>query len=124
MRRGRPITQLELTPEERASLERLVRRGKTAQQLALRAQIVLRCSEGVSIEQVAHVLAVNRKTVGKWRARFGERRLAGLVDEPRPCAPCTTRPTRPAARRSSCPSPSRPARPWASIASGSPTSCA
>jgi len=89
MRRGRPIAALELTPEERASLERLLRRGKTAQQLALRARIVLRCSEGVSNDQVAHELAVNRKTVGKWRSRFVERRLDGLVDEPRPGAPRT-----------------------------------
>jgi transposase len=89
MRRGRPIPPLELTAEEQVSLERLVRRGKTAQQLALRARIVLLCAGGPTNDQVAHELAVNRKTVGKWRSRFVQRRLDGLLDEPRPGAPRT-----------------------------------
>jgi transposase len=32
-------------------------------------------------------LGINRGTVGKWRARFIEKRLDGLLDEPRPGAP-------------------------------------
>ena len=40
-------TPLTLAPEERGGLERLVRRRKTAQDLALRARIVLRCAEGL-----------------------------------------------------------------------------
>ena len=41
-------TPLTLAPEERAELERLVRRRKTAQDLALRARIVLRCADGAT----------------------------------------------------------------------------
>src|SRR4051812_23797267 len=46
-------TSLALMPEERAELEKLVRRRKTAQDLALRARIVLRCAEGATNQAVA-----------------------------------------------------------------------
>jgi transposase len=36
---------------------------------------------------VAHQLGITKQTVGKWRQRFVERRLDGLLDEPRPGAP-------------------------------------
>jgi transposase len=36
---------------------------------------------------VAEELDVTKQTVGKWRKRFQERRLDGLLDEPRPGAP-------------------------------------
>lgn len=84
---GRPIPPLTLTPDERETLERWVRRPKTAQALAQRARIVLSCAEGKSNSVVAAELGPVKQTVGKWRARFLERRLDGLLDEPRPGAP-------------------------------------
>jgi transposase len=87
MATGRPLAPLELTPEERAGLERLVRRGKTAQRLAFRARIVLACAEGLANTAVAQELGTSNNTVGKWRSRFVERREDGLSDEPRPGAP-------------------------------------
>lgn len=86
---GRPKAALVLSPEEKATLESLVRRRKTAQQMALRARIVLACAEGGSNDSVARRLRVTAATVGKWRRRFVERRMAGLFDEPRPGAPRT-----------------------------------
>ena len=41
----------ELSGEQRAELERWVRRPKTAQALVLRARIVLRCAEGNSCDR-------------------------------------------------------------------------
>lgn len=87
MRRGRPTAELKLTSEERTVLERYVRRGTTAQRLALRARIVLLCAEGLENKKVARRLRTSLNTVGKWRARFVEARLDGLLDEPRPGAP-------------------------------------
>ena len=87
MRTGRPIAPLRVTVEERARLEEWTRRPKTAQALAQRARIVLQCAGGSSNTVVAHQLGITKQTVGKWRQRFVERRLDGLLDEPRPGAP-------------------------------------
>ncbi len=85
--RGRPKAELVLSAEERATLERWVRRPKTAQALAVRARIVLRSAGGMSNGAVAAELGVHAATVGKWRRRFVAERLEGLLDEPRPGAP-------------------------------------
>jgi transposase len=85
--RGRPKAELVVSAEQRAALERWARRPKTAQALALRARIVLRCAGGLSNEVVASELGVHAATVGKWRRRFLGEGLDGLLDEPRPGAP-------------------------------------
>jgi transposase len=85
--RGRPKAELVVSAEQRAALERWARRPKTAQALALRARIVLRCAGGLSNEVVASELGVHAATVGKWRRRFVGEGLDGLLDEPRPGAP-------------------------------------
>jgi transposase len=84
---GQAKTRLVLSPSERATLKGLTERRRTAQGLALRARIVLACTEGLADTEVAERLHVNRLTVGKWRRRFLARRLDGLFDEPRPGAP-------------------------------------
>ncbi|MHB6912775.1 IS630 family transposase [Streptomyces sp. DB-54] len=82
-RLGRRKAELVLSDAERAQLTRWSRRAKTAQFLALRAKIVLRCAEGGTNKQVAAELGVGHQTVNRWRARFIAHRLEGLVDEPR-----------------------------------------
>lgn len=83
MRTGRPKTRLELSTEEREQLEVWARRRKTAQALAQRSRIVLRCAEGQSNKEVAAQERVSRQMVCKWRSRFVAHRLDGLLDEPR-----------------------------------------
>ena len=87
MRTGRPIAPLSLAVEERETLQRWARRPKSAQALAQRSRIVLECASGSANTAVARKLGVTHQTVGKWRQRFVERRLDGLLDEPRPGAP-------------------------------------
>src|ERR1035441_88868 len=88
-RTGRPKTELALNDEEREQLVRWERRRSSSQALALRSRIVLSCAEGRSNTDVAVACGVSAPTVGKWRRRFCELRLDGLVDEPRPGRPRT-----------------------------------
>src|SRR5262245_60597689 len=87
MRRGRPIAPLMLTQEEQTTLERWASRPKSAQALAQRARVILACADGSSNTVVAARLKLTMQTVGKWRRRFVNRRLDGLLDEPRPGTP-------------------------------------
>ena len=87
--RGRPTIALDLSDEERNTLQRYVRRRTSSQQLALRSRIVLQCARGSANQDVASELGVTPHTVGKWRRRFAEMRLDGLHDGPRPGAPRT-----------------------------------
>jgi transposase len=87
--RGRPKAELLLSEPEREELLALTLKRKTAQALALRARIVLACAEGQDSKAVASCQRVTPQTVGKWRARYLEQRLDGLLDAPRSGAPRT-----------------------------------
>jgi hypothetical protein len=80
---------LVVTEDERATSERWARRPTSSQALAQRCRIVLGCAAGKPNTQVAVDVGVWPQTVGVWRRRFIERRLDGLVDEPRPAGPRT-----------------------------------
>ena len=81
------MAELMLSEDERAALVRWSRRAKSSQALAQRCRIVLGCADGKTNQQVAAELGIWPQTVGKWRGRFIERRLDGLLDEDRPGRP-------------------------------------
>jgi transposase len=87
MRTGRPLAPITVTSDQRAALESWTRRPKTAQALALRARIILACAEGNPNGIVAQQMRVRQQTVSKWRSRFLNKGLEGLLDEPRPGTP-------------------------------------
>lgn len=84
---SRRAPEIKLTDEERRTLEGYARRHTTAQALALRARIILRCAEGGENTAIAAEMKLARGTVLRWRLRFAKLRLQGLHDEPRPGAP-------------------------------------
>lgn len=84
-----PKAQIVLNETEREQLLAWARRRKTAQALAMRSQVVLGCAEGLENKAVAARLRVTPQTVCKWRNRFAEQRLDGLLDAPRAGAPRT-----------------------------------
>ena len=85
--RGRPTARIVLSDDERETLERWARRPTTGQALALRCRIVLAAAADATNQVIAAELGCNATTVGKWRSRFAEKRLDGLLDEPRPGQP-------------------------------------
>ena len=84
---GRPAPAIKLSSDECDMLKQLARRPRTVQSLAQRARIILACAEGNTNTAVAASLRVTIQTVGKWRARFLQKRIDGLLDEPRPGTP-------------------------------------
>lgn len=85
----REDAKIELSPEQRAELEKAARSRRTAQAVAQRARIVLLTAEGLSPSVIGEQLGVSQPTIRKWRARYQECGLAGLRTEARPGRPRT-----------------------------------
>lgn len=68
---------------DRRTLEALARRGRAEHRQVMRARIVLAAADGRSNAGIARELRVVEDTVRKWRKRFRNEGLPGLVDRPR-----------------------------------------
>ena len=79
---GRPTTALVLSDDERAYLERQVRRHRVPRSLSDRCRMILRLADGLTSKAVAIDLGIHEHTVGKWRRRFLKDRIEGLPDAP------------------------------------------
>lgn len=80
---------IELTDDERASLESTVRKAKSPQRDVFRAKIILAAAQGISNRSIAKQLDTDRLTVRSWRKRFARKRLQGLQDISRSGRPLT-----------------------------------
>lgn len=88
----RVAAPVELSDDERATLERWSRGRSTPSRLVLRAKIVLAAAAGKRNDQIAVDLDTRPRTVGVWRKRFASSRLAGIEkDAPRGGRPPTQR---------------------------------
>ena len=74
----RRAIEIELTAEERSTLVKWSRGKRTQARVVERAKIVLAAADGKQNKQIAKELGVSQPTVGKWRNRFAEQRLAGI----------------------------------------------
>lgn len=84
---SRPATSINLTPNERTELERLVRLPKTQRRHSDRARIILKAADGLSNLQIAEAIETRPATVSKWRVRFEREGIEGLRDDFRPGRP-------------------------------------
>jgi putative transposase len=89
-------TKVNLSEEEQAGLEQLVRRHNIGQQIALRGRIILAAGQGQTNSAIAANLKININTVLCWRNRWVKVQTISyedlsiedrLQDEPRPGAP-------------------------------------
>lgn len=74
---------IELSDEERETLESRARQYTLPYRDVIRAKMILLAAEGRENKEIAELLDTPRPVVSKWRKRFFHERLAGLEDRPR-----------------------------------------
>ena len=77
---SRPIASILLDSAVRSELEAIVKKTKTPQREVKRAQIILARANGLSQQETAKLVDVNRPVVAKWEKRFREKGVAGLAE--------------------------------------------
>jgi len=77
---------VDLTDDDRATLQALVRRGKTQARKVTRARILLYAARGATDSEIVAALGVGLATVERTRRRFVEEGLEALNERPRPGA--------------------------------------
>src|SRR5277367_610269 len=77
---ARPIRVLSLDPVQRQELQTMLKRPKASQREVRRARIILARAEGLSQQQTADRVGVNRPVVAKWERRFLENAIPGLAE--------------------------------------------
>src|SRR5918911_5080852 len=77
---------VDLAEDERATLQALVRRGKSPTRKVTRARILLHAARGATDAEIASALDVGSATVERTRRRFVEEGMGALNERPRPGA--------------------------------------
>src|SRR5580700_617493 len=75
------IERIQVAPEDRERLERLVRDRNTPQKIVWRSQIVLLAGEGVGALEVAARVSKSVLTVRRWRRRYAAKGVDGLLKD-------------------------------------------
>lgn len=77
---------VDLTDSERATLQAVIRRGKTQARKVTRARILLHADRGATDSEIVMALGVGLATVERTRRRFVEQGVEALNERPRPGA--------------------------------------
>ncbi len=77
----RVAQKIQLTTKERVTLQRWSRGRKVSVRQAERAKIVLMAAKGNTNLKIAVELQLKPHTVGRWRSRFADLRLPGIVKD-------------------------------------------
>jgi transposase len=83
------IKQIDVSDEDRAELERIVRAVSSEVRLVERARIVLAAAEGLKALDICERVGCSEPTVTKWRGRYARDGIKGLRDAPRSGPPLT-----------------------------------
>ena len=75
--------KIELSSDERKTLELVSRSFAVPHRDVIRARVILSLAEGTSLSAVGREVGLRRRIVQKWGDRFMRKRLRGLVDAPR-----------------------------------------
>jgi transposase len=75
---------VDLTDDERAELEQLLRGGQHPTRNVTRARILLKAADGCTDEEIAQALSLGRSTIERTRQRFVEGNLEALNERVRP----------------------------------------
>ena len=79
---------VDLTAEERTTLEQLLQKGESSARKLTRARLLLQADEGLTDEEIATALGIGIATVERTRQRFVEANLEALNELPRPGGQC------------------------------------
>jgi transposase len=77
------LPPLDVSPKDRAQLERWVRAHTTEQRIWLRARVVLMAADGHTNRAIAAATELSEEAVGRWRRRYAQAGIKGLKDRER-----------------------------------------
>lgn len=75
--------RIELSQDERKELQRRIKAATSTQREVFRAKIILACDEGGTTQQISKRAGTTLASVCKWRRRYLENGIDGLVDKHR-----------------------------------------
>ena len=75
------IERIQVPPEDRERLEKLVKNRNTPQKVVWRSQIVLLAADGVGAVEVAARVGKSVLTVRRWRRRYAAKGVEGLLKD-------------------------------------------
>jgi len=85
----RKATEIVLTEEQKAQLEKVTRSHSAERRSVERANIILACAEGKQNQEIALDYDMSRPRVSKWCSRFAKEGMIGLEDARRCGKPAT-----------------------------------
>jgi len=81
----RTSKRLDISAEDRKTLQTIIRNGNTPQKVALRARVALLSAEGTATSEIMRQLGTSTPTITRWRERYETNGIVGLLkDRTRP----------------------------------------
>jgi putative transposase len=77
---ARKALKIKFKKGQKKELTRIVNGHKSEQRMVLRAKVILLAGEGKTREQISEETGLSPQNVGKWRNRFTEKGIEGLID--------------------------------------------